>query len=327
MNKTIISQLKNLRSLLVDVDKFKNNSYIFSFHGVEYRIFDNDTQRLHINIKNFNDVIDFIAQNFDILPLGKLLELKKKKLNISNKVALTFDDGYNNNYEIAYPLLKKKNVPFTIFLISSFISTDNFLPTTYARMIINNCQIKEFYSKKFNKLFNLSNHKNKQLVLKFLTQKIKNESYKVVNDIMFELSSILTKSQIYELKSTYKSEKFMTWDSARKMSDYCSFGSHTQSHFTFNNMNSNFIEIQDEEIKKSKIKIIDELYSCDYFALPNGSRNSFTDSYNFSKYYNCVLTTKNKCINFTNDIFLPRISVDSDNSLANLKLKLAINVK
>ncbi|GGE77952.1 polysaccharide deacetylase family protein [Stappia taiwanensis] len=35
--------------------------------------------------------------------------------------ALTFDDGYRNNLDIAYPVLKRHQVPFTIFVTSGFV--------------------------------------------------------------------------------------------------------------------------------------------------------------------------------------------------------------
>lgn len=41
-------------------------------------------------------------------------------------VCLTFDDGYQDTYDIAYPILKQTNVPFAIYVTTGFI--DNRLP-------------------------------------------------------------------------------------------------------------------------------------------------------------------------------------------------------
>jgi peptidoglycan/xylan/chitin deacetylase (PgdA/CDA1 family) len=45
------------------------------------------------------------------------------------RVAITFDDGYKDNLRVAAPILLKRNIPFTVFVTSSFIgkTSDNYL--------------------------------------------------------------------------------------------------------------------------------------------------------------------------------------------------------
>ncbi|MBR5782737.1 MAG: polysaccharide deacetylase family protein [Clostridia bacterium] len=47
--------------------------------------------------------------------------------NIQKPVMLTFDDGYDDNYTLLFPLLKQYNIKATIFIITELIGTEHYL--------------------------------------------------------------------------------------------------------------------------------------------------------------------------------------------------------
>lgn len=63
----------------------------------------------------------FLENNYDIVSLEKAHAFLTGEEKADRKFAVfTFDDGYKDNYTIAYPIFKKYNVPFTIYVTTCF---------------------------------------------------------------------------------------------------------------------------------------------------------------------------------------------------------------
>lgn len=74
---------------------------------------------LIVSPDNFERQMRFLKeQRYNVLPLAELARLIKEKQKLPPKaIAITFDDGYKDNYTYAFPVLKKYNFPATIFII------------------------------------------------------------------------------------------------------------------------------------------------------------------------------------------------------------------
>ncbi len=66
----------------------------------------------------FKQHLDYLAEhNFQVLSLEQVISHLNNKQKFPDKsVLITFDDGYNSIYDTAFPLLKKKQFPFTVFV-------------------------------------------------------------------------------------------------------------------------------------------------------------------------------------------------------------------
>jgi len=75
--------------------------------------------RLAILPGAFERQMRFLKKNhYNVLPLDSVVNLIKEKKKIPPKtLAITFDDGYKDNYTYAFPILKKYNLSATIFVI------------------------------------------------------------------------------------------------------------------------------------------------------------------------------------------------------------------
>ena len=72
----------------------------------------------------FRKQMSYIKKNYNPLRLDELVELLSTNKRIPKKsILVTFDDGFNDNYYIAYPILKEIGVPATIFVTTDFINS------------------------------------------------------------------------------------------------------------------------------------------------------------------------------------------------------------
>jgi len=75
--------------------------------------------RLAVTDELFERQMRFLKEhNYNVVKLEDLAGLLKAKKRIPPKtLAITFDDGYKDNFIYAYPILKKYRIPATIFII------------------------------------------------------------------------------------------------------------------------------------------------------------------------------------------------------------------
>jgi len=70
-----------------------------------------------------------LARGFESWPLTKLVDAHRASRTVpSNVFAVTFDDGYENNFTHALPILRELNVPATIFLSTKYLDSDQRFP-------------------------------------------------------------------------------------------------------------------------------------------------------------------------------------------------------
>ncbi|WP_097025624.1 polysaccharide deacetylase family protein [Clostridium peptidivorans] len=118
-----------------DLDSAAVKIPVLMYHSINVK----STNNLIITPQEFDKQIKWLKDNgftplfldevYSMLTTGKDIPLKP--------VALTFDDGYVDNYTEAYPILKKYNFKATIFLITDSIGQHS---------VLNEEQIREMYA-------------------------------------------------------------------------------------------------------------------------------------------------------------------------------------
>ncbi|MEL6252792.1 MAG: polysaccharide deacetylase family protein [Bacteroidota bacterium] len=181
-------------------------------------------------------------------------------------VLLTFDDGYLDNYELAYPILKELEVPFCIYITTNFPDRKAILWWYLLEdMLRENEQIQFSFEGESYDLAT-SNQLEKEeafsLIRKLITQRFDARTYE---------------QQLQEVFQNYQSDLFaysermaMSWEQIKEIAqdELVTIGAHTVNHFPLKQLKEEELET---EIMESKRIIESHLGSpVHHFAYPFG---------------------------------------------------------
>ena len=223
----------------IGLDKYvinpKSGSIILMYHGIDL-IQNNTFNGRFIGIKQFEKQLILLKKYFDI---AELSEIFKNKQNVSSrpKLAITLDDGYENNFKYALPLLEKHQCPATFFITGANKSKTEILWADLLD-IASTLTNKEIFidSKSFikniktNQYFNLESG----LLLKTFIKKDGNSQLKDELKIQFSNEfSIIKQNSKYDDYWKLMTDNDIVQTSK---SEYVSIGSHAFSHNNLGNI-------------------------------------------------------------------------------------------
>ncbi len=101
---------------------------ILTYHRVvsDHMVQDEHIQPgMYVRGQSFEAHITYLRKRFSIISLDELLSLWQTNRLKSHQsyCVITFDDGWKDNYQFAFPVLMKYRIPATIFLATDFIGT------------------------------------------------------------------------------------------------------------------------------------------------------------------------------------------------------------
>jgi len=264
--KKIISRLvwKLRLYRLAHFNKSKTIS-ILTYHGVTER---EVNDYCFVTEQDFEYQIKYLSRYFDVLPVDKAFG---RNTNSSKpRAIITFDDGFYNNYEHAFPILKKYNVPAVIFLSTAFIDTDRSVWFCYANEMIEKTVKSSI--EWYGKIYSLLDEGEKLASNYEIQESIKR---KKIEEIYQDLNLL---SEKLEVEMQILSNQYRMLDSAaiEDMVDsgLIEFGAHTHNHVI---LTTACKDSSRDEILTSieKVKNLTGK-DCRYFAYPNGGTTDFS---------------------------------------------------
>lgn len=103
---------------------FRKRVAILMYHGV-VRTPLNVPDWCFVSEYDFSRQMEYLHRNFRVISLSQAAEELRDNHIDGPTAVITFDDGYQNVHDVAYPVLSRYGLPSTIFVNTAFINTAN----------------------------------------------------------------------------------------------------------------------------------------------------------------------------------------------------------
>lgn len=196
---------------------------------------------LEVTLQNYQ------RKGYQFVSLDEVYEIVSKQKRLKPKfVCFTFDDGYADNYELAYPIFKKYNCPFAIYVTTDFPDVKAAMWWYVLEAIL-----------KDNDTLVLDDGTS----LPALTIEEKNKAFDNVRSKVFNAKGEDMERFVGQLLnkytfsfSTLAEQLALSWDQIAELSfnPLCTIGSHSVTHSSLTNLSTKELE---KELNDSKATI------------------------------------------------------------------------
>ncbi len=267
-------------------------------------------EHLKLSTEKFEQFVKKAKNNgCSFISLDELHYILTKKKRARRIICITLDDGYEDNLTIGLPCFKQLNVPFCIYVSTSFLNNEAFLwwYTLEDLILDNNYLILSDGTK-----YNCSDKKEKENT--FIS--LRNIVLNLPQDNLIEsVKSLFPLYSFNPLK--YVKETTLSWQQIEKLINepLATIGNHTHTHMSFQCCEND--EIKKDILKAQELVRLKTGYTMNHFSFPFGGPPSITPiHYKLIKElgFNTATTTYDDSIRYNSDLSsLPRKFITEKN--------------
>jgi peptidoglycan/xylan/chitin deacetylase (PgdA/CDA1 family) len=222
-----------------------------------------------IEVEFLEEMLVYLKEKYDVISLDEMCSRLKSKVKQKKKfIVITFDDGYKDNLTLAYPIFKKLNIPFTIYITNCY-------PNKTAKLWW--YMLEDILLENENIQFT---HNNKSYKFKAKKKYQKDVSFEEIRGVIINASTEKQAQLLAQLEKSYDKNledyvfrEALSWNEINTLSKdpLVNIGCHTINHLALNTLT------KDEQLKevlgsKSEIDHKIDLISS-HFAYPFGTSN------------------------------------------------------
>jgi len=221
-----------------------------------------------IGTSEFRRQMEVVDEYFDVYALSDLVDRARSGEIPRNAVAITFDDGYRDNFTNAFPILKELSFPATIFLVTDALDRDCLI---WHDRVFDGMDRTAMDGVDFESMsLPLTGEAERWAALGRVLPRLRLET-PAARDALID--TLLDKLGV--VTPPDKGWEKLRWDEVREMHEHgIRFGAHTLDHPILSRVDENEARRQ---IRDSKARIEEEVGSTVVeFAYPNGREADFT---------------------------------------------------
>lgn len=218
----------------------------------------------------FSLQLRYLKDHFRIVSVKDAVQMISEKSVNERCCAVTFDDGYRDNFEIASPLLKEHVVPATFFITYEAIETGQFGWGAFDRTILSYPGPKLDLSAWGVGEYLLGNQGQREQAVITLHRLLKKQADSVKKDVIAHVVSAYGDNEVPE-------RVMMNWDEVRRLAkdDLFTIGAHTVTHPILSRISHDQAMVEIMECKQLLQDKVEQ--SIDLFAYPNGGKEDVND--------------------------------------------------